>query len=279
MQVMGSCCGKESTFGGSRAEEPSAWQLATADDFYDSEHGELHDELTMIDLQPSGVHSARMEIGKMEDDLPMDDDQVVSLDFNLAPQRPLSTRSPSFRRPIAHSTSSVRDTTEGGLVLTEVAALNELRGSGSFTASVRSSAGHSESSHSSELGKAVDAGRSGSRPRQNIDGSQMDQTVIIRNSESVYSYTYGEESDSNLERSRNLGGVLSGEDDEDSTAGTPLFQSTNSAGSNPANASNGMTLSPSARMLKASADRRYLALGNDDSTEYLDAHASESAAT
>lgn len=275
---MGSCCGKESAFGGSRAEEPSAWQLATADDFYDSEHGELHDELTMIDLNPSGVHSARLEIGKMEDDLPMDDDQVVSLDFNLAPQRPLSARSPSFRRPVAHSTSSVRDTTEGGLVLSEVAAMNELRGSGSFTASVRSSANHSESSHSSELGKPADAGRSGSRPRQAIDGSQLDQTVIIRNSESVYSYTYGDESDSKIDR--NLGGVLSGEDDEDSTVGTPLFHSTNSAGSNAAPPPHGMTLSPSAaRVLKASADRRYLALGNDDSTEYLDAHASESAAT
>lgn len=274
---MGSCCGTQAGFGGSRTEEPSAWQLATADDFYDSEHGELHDEMTMIDLHPSGLHSARMELGKMEDDLPYEDDQVVSLDFNLSPSRPPSTRTPT-RRVMSNSSSSVRESTEA-LVLTEVAALNELRGSGSFTGSVRSSANISENSQAADFAQTADAD---DHSQQTSQGTQLDGTVIIRNSESVYSYTYGEDSDSTLKRSRDLGGVLSGEDDEDSVA-SPLFMSTTSAGAT-APVPSTMTNSPSAnalKVLKASgqSDRRYLALGNDDSTEYQDAHASESIAT
>lgn len=275
MQGMGLCCGKESAFGGSRAEEPSAWQLATADDFYDSERGEMDDELAMIELQPSGLHSSRIELGKLDDDLPFEDDQVVSLDFNLAPQPPLSNRS-NLRRPVARSNSSIRETTEA-LVLPELAAMNELRGSGSFSASIRSSAQNSESSHDSDVPKHNNGHQAS---HQSSEATQLDQTVIIRNSESVYSYTYGDHSDdSSLDHSKTLGGVLSGEDDDDSVV-SPLVTSSNSIASATSAPSNGMTLSPSAtRVLKGSTDKRYLALGNDDSTEYLDAHASESAAT
>lgn len=284
---MGACCGTQASFGSNRSDEPSAWQLATADDFYDSEAGEHHDELGIIELQPPSSNVSRIDIGKLEEELPNDDSQVVSLDFNLAPKKSIDRR-PSQRRASTTSAGSSRESTEG-LVLTELAALNELRGSGSMTPSLRSSAALTGSAVSSEFESVAREEKEAQASAE--DSPQMDGTVIVHNSESVYSYTFGETTDSALRR--DLGGVLSGEDDEDSVV-SPLVNTTNTTGAvanksappsapAPATATSPTprTSTPlnTSRSRKPSTDLRYLALGSEDSTEYEDALASEQIAT
>jgi hypothetical protein len=267
---MGSCCGKGEQYGGSRAVEPSAWQLATMDDFYDSEtgdaHGDLHDEHGMVELQPSSYHTSRVETMRHTDHTGDDDNQFVTLDFNLAPRHPTPLR-PSYLRSSNTSVGSSRDATEG-LVLPGLAERNELRGSGSFTISSRTPSHHSDSSPPTDLPSP------GTR-RKDVSTSEsaapLDQTVIIRNSESVYSYTYEDSNAQNSRASASLGGVLSGEDDEDSVA-SPLVSGT-PARTSPSPAQRTTPVSSPQKPTRNKADSRYLvlALEDEDSTIYEDA--------
>jgi hypothetical protein len=269
---MGSCCGKGSNYSTRGSDEPSAWQLATMDDFYDSEAGDMHDEDHVVELQPSSVHISNGEGGKLDLDHPIYEDQYVSLDFNLAPRRPTLNRS-SILLSSTNPSGSSRESTEA-LVLPELAAMNDLRGSGSFTMSSRSSP---QVSHSNLPVTRVKVTSAAEASQGSSNEANIDQTVIVRNSESVYSYTYGEASDTANGQNKSLGGMLSGEDDEDSVA-LPLVSSPQ-AKTSPELASRPSTLatpSSPAKTMKQSSDGRYVALGsNDDSTIYEDALSSE----
>ena len=217
---MGSCCGKERGYGAGNAEEPSAWQLATMDDFYDSEVGESHDEHDLVELQPSSVQLQRGTTLQEGDDAPIPDGQIVSLDFNLAPRRSPLHRS-SILGASGSSIGSSREHTEA-LVLPEIRALNDLRGSGSFTISSRTPT-HASTSMDS-ISRASPVLTQDATTQEDEIETALDQTVIVRNSESVFSYTYGDTSTALSDANKTLGGVLSGEDDEDSVA-IPLVSS------------------------------------------------------
>lgn len=206
---MGSCCGKEHGYSGRVAEEPSAWQLATMDDFYDSEVSEAHDEHDLVELQRMSLQLQRQESHQNGEDSPVPDGQIVSLDFNLAPRRSSLKPNPNLRQSSGSITSS-KDTTEA-LVLPDIRALNDLRGSGSFTISSRTPSVSATSS------PAISRAPSKTAVDISTTTANLDKTVIVRNSESVYSYTYGDSSDLNTQESTTLGGVLSGEDDEESS--------------------------------------------------------------
>lgn len=206
---MGSCCGKEHGYSGRVAEEPSAWQLATMDDFYDSEVSEAHDEHDLVELQRSSLQLQRQDTYQNGEDSPVPDGQIVSLDFNLAPRRSSHKPNPNLRQS-SGSIATSKDTTEA-LVLPDIRALNDLRGSGSFTISSRTPSVSATSS------PAVSRAPSKATIDVSNTTSNLDKTVIVRNSESVYSYTYGDTSDLKTQDSAALGGVLSGEDDEESS--------------------------------------------------------------
>jgi len=276
---MGSCCQKQSSYGDANNEEPSAWQLATMDDFYDSEVSEVHDEEHVIGLHPSSIRLART--GARNDDLNLqsDDEQFVSLDFNLTPKV-----TPSFRSSLLGASSasngSSRDHTEV-LVLPELAARNDLRGSGSFTGSSMNPPSRKlpTSSHITSRPPSV-----ASEQVQNPDQEhELDRTVIIRNSSSIYESSSAD-STTNGSTEKPLGGVLSGEDDEDSVAvplvagpASPSKSSTPpSATTTTATTTIATVASPSHRSSGGTNEKGYVPLGEmDDSTLYEDAVSSE----
>ena len=268
---MGSCCQKQSQYGDARNEEPSAWQLATMDDFYDSEASEMHDESHVVALHPSGMLTARS--GPRNDDLNLqsDDEQFVSLDFNLAPKL-----APAFRSSLLRSSSSSINTSVDrteALVLPEIAALNDIRGSGSFT--TLSASPTPTKPQSTIVSTSQPKTRPTDAPQRPEHGTDLDGTVIIHNSSSIYSSSYADSRTmDHLEKP--LGGVLSGEDDEESVA-SPLVSFAPSTPSKSTTAASTPHTSSPNRASSTTADRGYVPLAEmDDSTVYEDAVSSES---
>lgn len=266
---MGSCCFKGETYVGSRGAEPSAWQLATADDFYDSENAEGHADLTVIDLQPGSYHASSAEHPRALEHHSLnqadDDDQVVSLDFNLAPKPVLAVRPISLLRPHSTSNGKLHDSSERPIVLPGLENRNELRGSGSFSISVRNS-GPLSGSGFTAIGTDNHV-----ETDEETEQYNLAESVIRHNTDTAYSYS--SQVDQTLESTGAEHGVLSGEDDEDSVA-SPLVLTSAATHPHTTPASPAKTLpsgSPS-KISRKQADAEYLALKlGEDSTLYEDA--------